>query len=300
MLEVARSEFEDMTADLIGKTRDKVLEVMGEARLEADEIDRVLLVGGSTRMPAVHHMLAELFDQSIEHSVDPDLCVALGAAVQAGIVSGEPLRHILIDVAAHSLGTCTADEINPETGDADFFSPIIRRNTRIPVTRAEVYYTLQANQKEVQVDVFQGENRSCRENTLVDSFFFRLKPAPAGAPVVVTFAYDLQGIVHVTIDQKGQDNTVTVAVDLKRAGVGHAEVEDFDLDDKPANFIAQKARQLLCKPELASETAAALKRLVHRYESAMRTGEEETLIDDLEDRLVEMMDRIEEEWDGRG
>ena len=181
-LEVARADFEAMTADLVEKTRRKVEEALAEARVSAGDIDRIVLVGGSTRMPAVQDMLADLFDQPMEHAVDPDLCVALGAAVQAGIIAGEPLRHILIDVAAHSLGTRTVDVVDPVTGEADYFSTIIRRNTRIPATRSEVYYTVAANQKLVEVEVFQGESPSCSENTLIDSFRFDLKPAPAGSP----------------------------------------------------------------------------------------------------------------------
>ena len=190
-MEVARADFEEMTADLVEKTRRKVEEALAEARVSAADIDRIVLVGGSTRMPAVQDMLADLFDQPMEHAVDPDLCVALGAAVQAGIIAGEPLRHILIDVAAHSLGTRTVDVVDPVTGEADYFSTIIRRNTRIPVTRSEVYYTVAANQKLVEVEVFQGESPSCSENTLIDSFRFDLKPAPAGSPITLEYSYDL-------------------------------------------------------------------------------------------------------------
>jgi molecular chaperone DnaK len=121
VLEVARADFEAMTAYLVEKTRRKVEEALVEARVDAGEVDRIVLVGGSTRMPAVQDMLADLFAQPMEHAVDPDLCVALGAAVQAGIIAGEPLRHILIDVAAHSLGTRTVDVVDPVTGAADYF-----------------------------------------------------------------------------------------------------------------------------------------------------------------------------------
>jgi molecular chaperone DnaK len=301
-MEVARVEFEEMTEDLVEKTRRKVLEAMEEAKVIAEDIDRIVLVGGSTRMPAVQEMLARLFDQPMEHSVDPDLCVALGAAVQAGIIAGEPLRHILIDVAAHSLGTRTIDEIDPETGEADFFSTIIRRNTRIPVTRSEVYYTSVPEQKLVEVEVYQGESLSCRENTLVDSFTFDLRPAPQHSPITVEFSYDLQGIIQVTVIQKGHENIKTVAVDLKSpknkgarvAGQGHDEPT---LSDKPVNYISQKARQLLDDSRLSPESQEELKSLVSRYERVVIAGEDEELVDDLEDRLVELMDIIEEQWE---
>ena len=304
-LEVARADFEAMTADLVEKTRRKVEEALAEARVSAGDIDRIVLVGGSTRMPAVQDMLADLFDQPMEHAVDPDLCVALGAAVQAGIIAGEPLRHILIDVAAHSLGTRTVDVVDPVTGEADYFSTIIRRNTRIPATRSEVYYTVAANQKLVEVDVFQGESPSCSENTLIDSFRFDLKPAPAGSPVTLEYSYDLQGIVRVTVSQKGFENSRTVAVELHKAGVSseHAAVAESDapaLADKPVNYLSQKARQLLQDSRLAPASVRELTLLAHRYETAVRNGTDEGLVDDLEDELVALMDMLEEDLDSRG
>ncbi|WP_297954247.1 Hsp70 family protein [uncultured Desulfobulbus sp.] len=304
-LEVARADFEAMTADLVEKTRRKVEEALAEARVSAGDIDRIVLVGGSTRMPAVQDMLADLFDQPMEHAVDPDLCVALGAAVQAGIIAGEPLRHILIDVAAHSLGTRTVDVVDPVTGEADYFSTIIRRNTRIPATRSEVYYTVAANQKLVEVEVFQGESPSCSENTLIDSFRFDLKPAPAGSPVTLEYSYDLQGIVRVTVSQKGFENSRTVAVELHKAGVSseHAAVAESDapaLADKPVNYLSQKARQLLQDSRLAPASVRELTLLAHRYETAVVNGADEGLVDDLEDELVALMDMLEEDLDSRG
>lgn len=301
-LEVSRQEFDAMTEDLIDKTRAKVVEALEESHLLAEDIDRIILVGGSTRMPSVQQMLAELFDQPMEHSIDPDLCVALGAAVQAGIIAGEPLRHILIDVAAHSLGTRTIDEIDPETGEADHFTPIIRRNTRIPVSRSEVFYTLRERQKLVEVDVFQGESSSCRDNTLVDMFHFDLMPAPAHSPVTVEFSYDLQGIVQVTVSQKGYDNTKTVAVDLKKSPTGESfEVSaEVELSDKPINSIAQRARVLLANPHLVAMAAKELKSLTHRYESAIVAGGDEDLIDALEDALLELMDQLMDDLESHG
>ncbi len=301
-LEVSRQEFDELTEDLLDKTHAKVMEALDESHLSVEDIDRIILVGGSTRMPSVQHMLAELFDQPMEHSIDPDLCVALGAAVQAGIIAGEPLQHILIDVAAHSLGTRTIDEIDPETGDADHFSPIIRRNTRIPVSRAEIFYTMTERQKQVEVDVFQGESRSCRDNTLVDSFCFDLKPAPANSPVTVEFSYDLQGIVQVTVSQKGYDNTMTVAVDLKKARTcgDEGDIAEVELNDKPINSIAQRARALLANPRIPAVAAKELKSLTHRYEAAIVTGNDEGLIDALEDDLLELMDQLMDDLESHG
>ncbi|MGE4560998.1 MAG: Hsp70 family protein, partial [Desulfobulbus sp.] len=303
-LEVSREEFDELTGELIEQTRVKVLEALSEARLAVEDIDRIILVGGSTRMPSVQEMLAELFDQPMEHSVDPDLCVALGAAVQAGIIAGEPLRHILIDVAAHSLGIRTVDEVDPETGEADWFTPIIRRNTRIPVSRSEVFYTIMDKQKMVEVEVFQGESRSCRENTLVDSFHFDLQPAPAHSPVTMEFSYDLQGTVQVTVHQKGFDNSKTVAVDLKKSSdaesVADKEALEADLSGKPINYISQRARALLIDSRISPDAGKELKTFTLRYESAITAGDDEDLIDELEDRLLDLMDQLDEDLENHG
>jgi molecular chaperone DnaK (HSP70) len=122
--------------------------------------------------------------------------VALGAAIQRGLISGEPLGHILLDVTAHSLGIRTIDEIDPETGEADYFSVIIRRNIRIPARQAEVYFTLRESQPAVSIEVYQGEEVSCLENVPVGHFDFPLKPAPARSPILIEFAYDKEGLVQ--------------------------------------------------------------------------------------------------------
>ena len=218
-LELTREQFQSLTADLIERTRTKVIEALEDAHLGPEEIGKVILVGGATRMPAVHEALSTLFDQPVAHSVDPDLCVALGAAIQGGLITGDSIGQILLDVTAHSLGLKTIDEIDPKTGDADYFSTIIRRNTRIPVSRSEVFWTICDRQSGIAVEVFQGENASCTQNSLIGSFFYPLKPAPAESPVIVEFAYDLEGLVRICVDQKGYDNRKEVTLDIRNRKV---------------------------------------------------------------------------------
>ena len=245
-LEISRSRFEELTRDLVGRTAAKVQDALQEANLRADEIHKVLLVGGATRMPMVQELLQEMFQRPIYHSIDPDLCVAMGAAMQGGLISGEPLGHILLDVTAHSLGIRTIDQIDPETGEPDYFSIIIRRNTKIPTRKAEVYYTVCENQSGVDIDVYQGEDPSCQENVLVGSFNFPLKNAPARSQIVIEFAYDREGLVHITADQKGFQNRKEVTLDIRRK-----KLLD-ETDDTPGgqvvNYIIEKARNLLAIP----------------------------------------------------
>jgi molecular chaperone DnaK len=297
-LEVSRADFEGMTQDLMEKTIRKVEEALREAHLKAEDIGRVLLVGGATRMAAVQAAMAEMFEQPIELSVDPDLCVALGAAVQGGLIAGEPLGHILLDVSAHSLGVKTLDALDPETGEADYFSVIIRRNSRVPMSRSEVYYTLSDDQEMVKVEVYQGENPSCAANTQVGRFDYALKPAPSGCPVTIRFAYDREGIVHVTVDQKGYDNTETVTLDVRKKEILKGLPET--LEGSPINYISQKARRLLGQPELPRELVDRLTVATARYERALREEAGEAEIEAAEDALLDLIESLEEEIEQGG
>lgn len=292
-LELSREKFESLTADFIERTMDIVSEVLKEAHLEAEEIGKLILVGGATRMPAVQEALSELFDETVAHSVDPDLCVALGAAIQGGLITGDSVGQILLDVTAHSLGVKTIDTVNPETGDADFFSTIIRRNTRIPVSRAEVYWTLAERQRGVQVEVFQGESVSCADNTAVGDFYFPLEPAPAHSPVTVEFAYDREGLVRVCVDQKGYDNRKEVTLDIRQRKV--EEAAESESTETPVNYIAEKARRLALDERLPDAVRREIQRVGMIYEDAIRDGEDESRMDELEDQLLEIMEQAEEE-----
>lgn len=296
-LEVSRAQFQALTADLIDRTMNKVEEVLREAHLEPEEIGKLILVGGATRMPAVFEALSELFERPVEHSVDPDLCVALGAAIQGGLITGDAVGQILLDVTAHSLGLKTLDSLNQVTGNPDHFSTIIRRNTRIPVSRAEVFRTVVDRQQGVNVEVFQGESLSCLENTPVGDFFYPLKPSPAFSPVVVEFAYDREGLVRIAIDQKGFDNHKEVTLDIRRRTIDQA-VESRP-EETPVNYLAAKTARLAREEDLSEGLRQELRKVQASYEEAIRSGEDEDRVEDLEDQLLELLDRAEEELESR-
>jgi molecular chaperone DnaK len=291
-LEIKRREFEEMVVDLVERTAEKVKDALREARLLPEDIGKILLVGGSTRMPMVQDRLQEMFDRPIYHSLDPDLCVALGAAAQGGLISGEPLGHILLDVTAHSLGIRTIDEFDPETGEGDWFSIIIRRNTRIPTRKAEVYFTLTKNQPMVSIEVYQGEQASCQENVPVGSFDFPLKPAPAFSPVIVEFAYDKEGLIHISVDQKGYQNQKEVTLDIRQKKIINQKISSSA--GKVVNYIIEKARNLLAEERLPGELQNGLNRLVEAYEQALVAGEGDQDIDSLEDELLAAIEDAEE------
>ncbi|RPJ06270.1 MAG: hypothetical protein EHM36_07190, partial [Deltaproteobacteria bacterium] len=291
-LEISRRDYEDMIRDLVQKTVDKVFEALREARLRMEQIGHVILVGGATRTPLVLETLSGMFERPIDHSLDPDLCVALGASVQRGLIAGEPLGHILLDVTAHSLGVKTADAFDEESGDADYFSVIIRRNTKIPVRKAEGYFTMVDRQEGVDVEVYQGESVSCKENTQVGRFYFPLTPAPAHSPVTTEFAYDREGIVHITIDQKGYHHRKEVTLDVRKKEI--VDLESSEEEQKVLNYIIEKSRRMLREDRLPPDVKEELGRLTDQYEEAIRKGEQDRVIDRLEEELLNKLEEAEE------
>ncbi len=293
-LELQRSTFEDLIRTALDGTLPEVDRALEEARLRAGEIDRVVLVGGSTLIPRVREMLGERFDCPVEHAVDPALCVGLGAAVQGAILGGEVFDHILVDVAAHSLGIKTLDR--PSAGldlfrpvQADHFSTIIRRNTQIPITRSEVYSTVVDGQEEVDVEVYQGEQPRCSQNTLIGNFLFELEPCPAGSPVVIELAYDTDGIIRVRVHQKGTENRGEVTLDTRSRAQSVVSEAAGGVD----NYMIRKARKLAAAlPE--GDLKQRLEAAAAAYEAVLATAADTGEVDRIEDDLLERLDEAEE------
>jgi hypothetical protein len=301
-LEVERRSFEALIDPLLDGTLAEVDRALADARLTPEQIDLVVLVGGSTHIPRVQELLAGRFSCPIEHAVDPSLCVALGAAVQGAILAGQVFDHILVDVAAHSLGVKTMDNVLASGGlwgpgaEADYFSPIIRRNTQVPVTRSEVYYTMVDDQERWTIEVYQGESARCSENTLIGRFPFPLRPAPAGSPVVVEFRYDLDGIIRVVAHQKETDNRREVTLSTRtreQAPAGAAGAGPVE------NYILRKARLLAAScPEgaLRERLGAA----AGAYEQALAApGADTEVVDQAEEELLDLLSQVEEAPVGR-
>ncbi|MFN9643756.1 MAG: Hsp70 family protein [Cyanobacteriota bacterium] len=196
---LTREDFEDLIRPLLGETLTAIDRALSDAGLEPAQLDRVILVGGSTRIPLVLEVVEKHLEGVPVSGFEPDRCVALGAALQAGVLNGEEVDTFLVDVTPHSLGIATAMET--EFGlIPNLFSAIIPRNTVIPVTRSKLYRTTVDNQRYVRVEVSQGENLSARENVPLGSFDVEgLPPKPAGeVSIDVQFSFDLNGILTVT------------------------------------------------------------------------------------------------------
>ena len=212
-MEISRHEFETMIKDLVIPTLDAMKFALNEANLTARDIDKILMVGGATRIPLVMEMVEDWWGKTPRSEMSPELCVAMGAAVQAGIIAGEPIDTVLVDVAPHSLGIAAIMDIGGIT-IPDRFSTIIKRNTVIPTSKSEVYTTSYDGQKTVEIEVYQGENPVASENVLLGKFKLDIPPAPAGVPeIIVNFDYDANGIVRVSAIDKKTKRTKSITVD---------------------------------------------------------------------------------------
>ncbi|UGQ55593.1 molecular chaperone DnaK (plasmid) [Rhodococcus qingshengii] len=204
---IMRSKFEDLTADLVERCLDPVKQAMSDAKVTANDIDEVILVGGSTRIPAVQALVRRLTGGKDPHmGVNPDEVVALGAAVQAGVLKGEVSDVLLLDVTPLSLGVETQGGV---------MTKIIERNTTIPARRSEVFSTAEDNQSAVDVVVLQGERERAADNRVLGRFRLEdIRPAPRGeAQVEVTFDIDANGILNVTARDKdtGKEQSITIS-----------------------------------------------------------------------------------------
>jgi molecular chaperone DnaK len=290
-MEMSRDDVELWTYHLMTRTIDFVYKSLEEAKLRTNDIDRVLLVGGMTRMPIVSQRLSELFEDTSMPTVDPDLSVAFGAAIQGGIINGENVEQILLDVTSHTLSLGTLNRFTDELK----CTPIIPRNTQIPATRARLFWTIANNQKYVELEVFQGESETPAENTLIGRTKLELAKAPPNSPVEVEYSYDLNGIIHLTAEHKGFSKKVEVYFDSRNPEEERSQAlmteEDYgpEMPKAPINFVIHRAKILLdgMPPGPQKNT---LTTLLSRYESALMEGSDD--VDDIEDDLLSAMDDL--------
>jgi molecular chaperone DnaK len=225
-LALTRAKFEQLTKDLIERTRGPVEQVLSDAKLTADDIDEVILVGGSTRIPAVQELVRRLTGgKEPNMTVNPDEVVALGAALQAGVLKGEVEDVVLLDVTPLSLGLETLGGV---------MTKVIERNTTIPARRTETFSTAEDNQTAVDVVVLQGERELAADNRQLARFRLEgIQPAPRGIPQIeVTFDEDANGILNVSArdSQTGKEQTVTIS-------------ESTNLDQRDVERMVQEAQQ---------------------------------------------------------
>ncbi|UWD34156.1 molecular chaperone DnaK [Mesomycoplasma molare] len=261
-LELKRSEFESMTAHLVDRTRKPIMDALKEAKLEAKDLDEVLLVGGSTRIPAVQTMIEHTLGKKPNRSINPDEVVAIGAAIQGGVLAGEIDDVLLLDVTPLTLGIETMGGIA---------TPLIPRNTTIPVTKSQIFSTAADNQPEVTISVVQGERQMAADNKVLGRFNLSgIEPAPKGVPQIeVSFSIDVNGITKVTAKDKKTNKEQTITIEN-------------------SSSLSEEEIQKMIKEAEENREADAKKK--EKVETLVRA---EGLISQLEKSLSEQGDKVE-------
>ena len=285
---LTRAKFEELTADLVEATIEPTRKAMQDAGLSASDIDKVLLVGGSSRIPAVQEAIKKVLDKEPTKNVNPDECVAIGAAIQGGVLVGEVKDVLLLDVTPLSLGIETMGGV---------FTRIIDRNTTIPTSKSQVFSTAADNQPSVDIHVLQGEREFAADNKTLGRFSLDGIPAaPRGIPQIeVTFDIDANGIVHVKAKdlgtQKEQKITITSSSGLKEdeiermvkeaeahAAEDKARKEELDIKNNADSLVYQAEKAL---KELDGQGDAALLKEVEEAKDKLKKSIEAGNIEDI-------------------
>ncbi|WP_291992981.1 Hsp70 family protein [Candidatus Accumulibacter sp. ACC003] len=212
-LEIARDEYEEMIEPFVAETIEAVHVALSGAGLTVSAINEILLVGGATRTPLVQRRLEQELGLQPRADVDPDLCVAMGAAIQAAVIAGGQAPTVLVDVTPYTFGTSAMGSFNGDIYPYCFV-PLIRKNTPIPVSRSEAFCTVYDGQSRVDVNVYQGEDPDALNNIEIGRFTIAgLRDAPAGNPLITTFSLDVNGILQVTSREKESGLVHSITID---------------------------------------------------------------------------------------
>ena len=303
---LTRAQFNQMTADLVEKTMGPVRQAMQDSGLSMNEIDKVLLVGGSTRIPAVQEAIEKFSGKKPFKGINPDECVAMGAALQGGVLGGDVKGLLLLDVTPLSLGIETMGGVN---------TVIIERNTTIPTKKSQIFSTAADNQTSVEVHVLQGERQFAKDNKTLGMFHLDgILPARRGVPQIeVTFDIDANGIVHVSAKDLGtgkeQHITITSSTNMSKEDIDKAvkEAEQFAEEDKKrreavdlknnAEQLAYQTEQLISEngDKFSADDKSALETKCSTLKEALKGDNLDAIKsaqDDLQNKFYEVSQKL--------
>jgi molecular chaperone DnaK len=252
MVEITRSKFESLCADLFQRLRGPCEQALKDAKLDASKIDEVVLVGGSTRIPMVQQICKEIFGKEPNRTVNPDEVVAIGAAIQGGVLAGDVKDVLLLDVTPLSLGVETMGGV---------MTKLIEKNTTIPTSKKETFSTAADNQSSVQIHVLQGEREFAKDNRSLGMFELSgIAPAPRGVPQIeVEFALDANGILQVTATDKATDKKADIRIE-NSGGLDKDDIEKMKADAAAHAEEDKKRRELVDLKNRADGTVSQTRR----------------------------------------
>ena len=300
-LTLTRAKFEKLVADLVERTIDPCVKAIKDAGLSPSEINEVVLVGGSTRIPKIQEKVKEIFEKEPNHSVNPDEVVALGAAIQGGVLAGDVDDILLLDVTPLSLGIETLGSVSTK---------LIDRNTTIPTKKSQVFSTAADNQTTVEIHVLQGEREMAVDNKTIGRFHLDgIPPAPRGVPQVeVTFDIDANGILNVSAKDKATGKEQSIRIEAS-SGLSDAEVEKMVNDAKKHEGEDKTKREMIDLQNQAEQLIYQTEKNIEEYKDKLDKNEKKSLEDALKkvksckessnlDELKGAIDELNTSWNG--
>ena len=320
-MELDRSDYEELISPLLDKTVKCVDAALADAKLHAQDLDKIILVGGSSRTPLVHQLLETQLSQKPHLEIDPDLCVAMGAAVQGGLIAGADVGPVLVDITPHTLGVECLGSLHGVFSPY-VFSAIIPRNTPLPATRSEIYHTAVEGQEKAEIHVLQGEDEDARRNASVGKFMLEGldESAAEGSEILVRFDLNLDGILTVTAVERatGLEEKLTIknpisqfrakdrgqakaklaslfadgpAVDTPGAAADQPPTGELALARQSAQELISKARKIA--DSASPDDAVELQELVEQLQAAVQGAESES-IQAVSNRLEDLVFYLED------
>lgn len=287
-MDLTRAKFDDLTKDLVKRTLKPVQDAMADAKLSASDIDEVILVGGSTRIPAVQEVIKKELNKEPNRSVNPDECVAMGAAIQGGVLAGDVSDIVLLDVTPLSLGLEVMGGL---------YDVVIERNTTIPTTKTKVYSTAVDNQPSVDIHVLQGERKMAADNKTLGRFQLGdIPPAPRGVPQIeVSFNIDANGIVNISAKDlgTGKEQSITITSDTN---LSEEEIERM-IKEAEANKAADEEKKAQVETlNQAEQTLYSIDKTLEEAKDFV-TDDEKTKLEGLKEELSNLLSAEDKDID---